>query len=554
VLAIVNADGTLLFSKASPERFGAPLKSVPLVERALRDGQALELWPGNDAALMAAALLPHDRGDELFLVMGRSIATAQGVVGAVVAGEPVSQSMLPQIEDISHARVAFATDGGQVAVRQAGGDDFAAWVSASGPTVMAESGKSNEVFIGTTPALAIAAPIPGLKRDEHIGRAYLFRSLREELGPFNDRMRMALAVVLFAAVLISSLVAAVLSQRMTRPLSALEKGARKVRQGDLSVTVAVKSKDEIGHLAQAFNEMTEGLRQRDQIKATFKRYLAPAVVEELLKHPEKLNLGGRACDLSILFSDLVGFTSLSEGRDAKELVSLLNEYFDEVGQAIVARGGTLDKFAGDSVMCFFGAPIDQADHNARALLAGLDHLRVVDAVRARWQKVGRPLIDCRIGINSGPVIVGNIGSRDGQDYTVIGDAVNLASRLEGANKEYGTRFMVSEAALEGCADLVEARELDLLRVKGKTQGVRVFEVAAAKGELGDHDMTLFGRFKEALADYRGQRFKQALDGFRSCLALNPKDGPSETFEERCEMYIKTPPPAGWDGVWGLTSK
>jgi adenylate cyclase len=300
--------------------------------------------------------------------------------------------------------------------------------------------------------------------------------------------------------------------------------------------------------------MTEGLRQRDQIKATFKRYLAPAVVEELLQHPEKLNLGGEARELTILFSDLVGFTSLSEGRTASELVTLLNEYFDEVGQAIVKRGGTLDKFAGDSVMCFFGAPMVQDDHRARALLSALDHLRVVDSLRMKWKALGRPLIDCRIGVNSGPVVVGNIGSRDGQDYTVIGDAVNLASRLEGANKEYGSRLMVSEESLKGCEALVVTRELDSLRVKGKEIPVRVLEVLGEPHEISQATREAIAEFARGLALYRSQRFQDARSAFESCLARKPNDGPAQTFIERCDFFLREPPPPAWDGVWVMTTK
>jgi class 3 adenylate cyclase len=250
----------------------------------------------------------------------------------------------------------------------------------------------------------------------------------------------------------------------------------------------------------------------------------------------------------------VGFTSLSEGRSAHDLVALLNEYFDEVGKEIVGHEGTLDKFAGDSVMCFFGAPLPQPDHRARALKAAVGHLKVIDALRQRWVGMGRPPIDCRIGLNTGEVVVGNIGSSGGQDYTVIGDAVNLASRLEGANKEYGTRLMVSESVLAGAEGVVETRELDRLRVKGKKEAVRVLEVMGLAGEVPDERLRLRDLFVAALERYRSGAFQEALTGFRRCLEVNPKDGPARTFEKRCLVYLETPPESVWDGVWEMKSK
>lgn len=562
VLALCDAEGTLLFSKALPKTFGESLAKLPLVHDVLINGDTAALLDGDDPALVAAGILPAGVSDDAYFVVGRRIATAQGVLGAVFAGERVSQRMLGEAELSSHSKVWFATNGDarRVYGRERDGAEGALVDQALRALPVMSLG---EVRVGASDTserdalLAIATPLLGIEvKGEKVimGRALLARSLREELGPFKARMRTTLLVALSAALVLSLLIGTFLARRFSSAIRRLEEGARRVRGGSLDVAVPVTSHDEIGQLTESFNEMVAGLRQRDQIKATFKRYLSPAVVEDLLKNPEQLELGGRSAELSIFFSDLVGFTSLSEGRDAHELVSLLNEYFDAVGQTVVQRGGTLDKFAGDSVMCFFGAPIALPDHRARALLSGLDHLRVVDHLRIEWKKLGRPLIDCRIGINTGPVVVGNIGSRDGQDYTVIGDAVNLASRLEGANKEYGTRFMVSEETLRGAESVVEFRELDLLRVKGKQLPVRVFEVLGEKGQVSDNVLSLASRFHEALAAYRAQQFTSALAGFRSCLALKPDDGPSATFIERCIVFETSPPGAGWDGVCQLTSK
>ncbi len=537
LVAITDSSGRLIFSRAHPQHFGESLKGLALVAHALDGNQAATLVDGANAAFSLIA----PKANEAYLVLARPIVTAQGTVGAVVAGEPLSR-LLDEAASIAQATVILDAPG----VHAYSGylSDIGKLDDLTGLTELPAHGER---------VLAMVIAVSGLG-EEPLGRAVLVRSLSAEIGPFTERLRSAAGVVILLALLVSMGAAFLLSGVMTTSLKALEAAAVRVRQGSLDVHVNVKSRDEIGHLADVFNDMIVGLRQRDQIKATFKRYLAPAVVEELIRHPDRLNLGGEKRELSVLFSDLVGFTSLSEGRDAQALVSLLNEYFDEVGQAIVARGGTLDKFAGDSVMCFFGAPIEQPDHRARALLAGIDHLRVVDSVRERWVAQGRPPIDCRIGINTGEVVVGNIGSKDGQDYTVIGDAVNLASRLEGANKEYHCRFMVSEETLRGCEALVVVRELDWLRVKGKANAVRVFEVLGEAHRAPRELVALSAHFAAALERYRARDFGAAERLFNECLALQPKDGPSLTFMARCHTYKQAPPPEDWDGAFGMTVK
>lgn len=537
LVAVTASDGRLIFSKSQPKEFGSLLPGIEPITLAMKGAQTAALVSGKDPGY---AMVAPD--GEVYLVLARPIVTAQGPVGVVIAGETV-RSLLDEVASITAATVSVHAASGEVA-------SSGAFVDIAERASVSDIG-IHEIPTATARYLALVTQLPGLGEQ---GRATLVRSLSAELAPFVQRLRLAALWVVIIAAVVSIVVAILLSHLMTRPLLELEAAAQRLRGGDLNVSVATKSGDEIGHLAYVFNEMVIGLRQRDQIKATFKRYLAPAVVDELIKHPERLNLGGEKRELSILFSDLVGFTSLSEGRDAQELVGLLNEYFDEVGQAIVARGGTLDKFAGDSVMCFFGAPIAQSDHRARALLSGVDHLRVVDSVRERWAKLGRPLIDCRIGINTGEVVVGNIGSQDGQDYTVIGDPVNLASRLEGANKEYKSRFMVSEETLRGCEHLVETRELDLLRVKGKAHAVRVYEILGLAGSLSATRRELMQIFAAGLAAYRASDFSAAAMLFAQALELDPKDGASAIFADRVAAFQKDPPPADWGGVYAMTSK
>ena len=350
--------------------------------------------------------------------------------------------------------------------------------------------------------------------------------------------------------------ALVLSRRISGPVVELDRAAREVAAGNLDVRVPVRSRDEVGRLAGAFNEMTEGLRERDRIKSTFKKYLAPEVVEYLLAHPEAQALGGERKRLTVLFSDLAGFTSISEDRAPEQVIGILNEYLSLVARRVVARGGTLDKFIGDAVMAFFGAPVPRADHPVRACQAALDHLAVLDELRPRWESGAWPELDVRVGVNTGDMLVGNVGGDEGRDYTVIGDAVNLASRLEGANKEYGTRILVSEAVRDEVGAAFELRELDLLQVKGKDRPVRVFELLGEPGHLARHPplASTVSQFAAGLAAYRALDLAAARRAFEAALVATPGDGPSRTFLARCRTLEAAPPPAGWTGVHKLDVK
>ena len=219
-------------------------------------------------------------------------------------------------------------------------------------------------------------------------------------------------------------------------------------------------------MSTAFSYATEG-RQRRQIKQMFSHYMSDLLIQDLLKNPEKLRLGGEKRVLSVFFSDLAGFTTLSEKLTPEEVVTLLNRYLTAMTDIILASGGLIDKYEGDAIMAFWGAPVLQEDHAARACLAALDNQSRLTELRQEFTRMGLPPVYARIGINTGEMIIGNMGSSQRFDFTVIGDSVNLASRLEGAGKEYGTSIPISEETYRQAQDRVEVRELDLLQVKGK---------------------------------------------------------------------------------------
>jgi len=306
-------------------------------------------------------------------------------------------------------------------------------------------------------------------------------------------------------------------------------------------------------MSTTFSYATEG-RQRRQIKQAFSHYMSDLLIQDLLRHPDKLRLGGDKRVLTVFFSDLAGFTSLSEKLSPEEVVTLLNRYLTAMTDIILASGGLIDKYEGDAIMAFWGAPLPQEDHAARACQAALDNQARLAELRKEFTQSGLPPLHARIGINTGAMIIGNMGSSQRFDFTVMGDSVNLASRLEGAGKEYGTRITISEDTYRQASEHVEVRELDLLRVKGKEMPVRIYELLARKGELDERMKKVRDLFADGLVHYRQQEWPEAISSYQRILALEPDDGPAKTFIQRCERFRQTPPPAEWDGVYRLTTK
>jgi adenylate cyclase len=302
----------------------------------------------------------------------------------------------------------------------------------------------------------------------------------------------------------------------------------------------------------AYRFLTEE-RERRRMKAMFGQYVAPAVVEKLLEDPGRLKLGGEERVLTVLFSDLEGFTRECERHTPREMVGILGDYYERMTEQVFAHGGTLKEYVGDELMAFFGAPIDQPDHAARACDAALAMREQRLALNGEWAAIGRPSMRARTGINSGPMLVGNLGSIFRFAYGVLGDQVNLGSRLEGLNRVYGTDILVGE----GTALLVQPRfllrELDVVRVKGKERAVRVYELLARAGAtLPPGREGAIQLYAAALKAYRQQRWDEALALFEQALAAWPDDGASRTMAKRCRTYRGAPPPETWDGAFEQT--
>jgi len=290
-------------------------------------------------------------------------------------------------------------------------------------------------------------------------------------------------------------------------------------------------------------------RRNRYLRMAFSTYVSPELVEAIIQDPDKLKLGGEKREITVLFSDIRGFTSLSEKIPPETLVTLLNEYLNPLTQIVMGERGTLDKYIGDAIMAIFGAPLDVPDHSRRACQAALYMLERLEKLNLEWEKRKWPHISTGIGINTGEAIVGNMGANVRFEYTAIGDTVNLASRLEGLNKLYGTEIIVSKSTLEGF-DSSEFlfRELDLVQVKGKEQPISIFElIDFYPGNL--KKTTLVGFFSEALQLYRDRHFYRARERFADILGISPDDKPSRVYFERCTSYIAQPPPPDWDGVY-----
>jgi adenylate cyclase len=299
--------------------------------------------------------------------------------------------------------------------------------------------------------------------------------------------------------------------------------------------------------------LTEG-RQRRQLRAVFDKYMAAEVVDEIMKNPERIRLGGEKKELTVLFSDIAGFTSISEKLDPEALVVLLNKYLSAMTDIILKHRGNVNKYLGDGIMAIFGAPRGDPHHAELACFAALDSQTELAKLREQWKREGHPEISARIGINSGPLVVGNMGSQRRLEYTVMGDSVNLASRLEGANKYYDTLILLGPRTYELARQDIEAREVDLMRVKGKHEPVVVYELLARKGALPSHKQLVVGTYLEGLKAYKCRDFKQAVAKFEAALTLDPKDGPSRIYLQRAQEFLAAPPPPAWDGVYDLKTK
>lgn len=378
------------------------------------------------------------------------------------------------------------------------------------------------------------------------------------VGDNQKRAMQANLLMIAIASLVGLMLAWLVGRGLTRPIVRLQAGARAVSSGSLDAEVPVTSRDEIGDVTRAFNAMLVDLREKERIKETFGQYVDPRVVAGLIGGGHYSTVGEKQV-ATLFFSDIAGFTSISERLAPSTLVDLVNAYFSEMSIPIRERSGIIDKYIGDSIMAFWVPPFVEASQQAElACAAALDQFARLDSFRARVPDViglrrDIPLIDFRVALASGEVVVGSIGSSQARSFTVMGDTVNFAARLEGANKVYGTRILIDGTTRDMAGDAIEAREIDRIAVVGRDEPLSLHELAAMAGELPPARRELFDRYARGLACYRDGRWDEALKALEAALACDPEDGPSRTLADRSRQF-KSDPPAEWDGVWRMTSK
>jgi adenylate cyclase len=333
-----------------------------------------------------------------------------------------------------------------------------------------------------------------------------------------------------------------------------------VQQGNLDVQLSVSSANEVGRLTDAFNFFVKELRSKEQIKRTFGKYIDPRILEHVLGQPDAEVAAGGRREMTVLFADLVGFTSVSERLTPSLMVTLLNRHFGLQALAVQEHHGIVDKFVGDSVMAFWGPPFVKRDEQAiLACRAAQAQLIALDRLRRELPEItglrrDAPEVRLCIGICTGEAVVGNIGSENTRSYTVIGDTVNLAARLEGANRIYGTQVLIAETTAQAIGSEFETREIDVIFVRGKTETTRVFELLGVPGKVTEQQLRLKELYGRAWRAYQAQEWDLAEAAFRECLQLRPDDGPSRVFIQRIQTFRQHPPDANWTGVWQLVAE
>ncbi|EKD70477.1 MAG: hypothetical protein ACD_46C00523G0003 [uncultured bacterium] len=336
----------------------------------------------------------------------------------------------------------------------------------------------------------------------------------------------------------------ILSGHVVKPLKKLVEETERIRNFELTDTLPIRSKiKEVTAIADGIYTMKQGLR-------SFQKYVPATLVRQLIETGQDAHIGGDKKQLAIFFSDIKNFTTLAEHMHPNQLMRHLCKYLDELSKIIDKHGGTIDKYIGDSIMAFWGAPLPEQDpcqHAARAALEGLKHSRKLNAA---WTAKGKPVFFTRIGLHLGEAVVGNVGSSERLNYTAIGDAINLASRLEGANKMYGTQIIVSESVYKVLQNEFVLRMLDRVIVKGKKKTNYIYELLAEKPEEVTFDVEKYNNFFiKGFSAYEQQQWNEAIGHFNNCLQIYPEDTVAPIFIQRCNYLKSHPPKNAWDGIW-----
>ena len=348
--------------------------------------------------------------------------------------------------------------------------------------------------------------------------------------------------------LLSSGIIILLYRMITLPIKGLVIETERIKNFELDGTIKIPAKlEELKGLVEAMNSMKIGLR-------SFRKYIPAELVQQLIRKGEEIDASGERQRLTIFFSDIEDFSTISEKLTPNELSSQISEYLTEMTAIILKYGGTVDKYIGDSIMAFWGAPNKTLDHATQACLAAIECNTRLKILAKEWTSQGRPSFKARIGLNTGDVVVGNIGSDQRLSYTAMGDPVNLASRLEGLNKEYSTSIIISQSVLNELPDEFVYRLLDIVVVKGKTEPVPIYELVSRKGDVTGSDSEFLEMFGKAVNSYLEKDWDKAIFRFEKLLGLRPNDQACRIFIERCQEYKNNPPDHDWAGEYVFLHK
>ena len=402
--------------------------------------------------------------------------------------------------------------------------------------------------------------------------ARVIHELRDEMSQFNRdaalaaqkdeaQLRQLDILLTLIAAFMGLLFAAMLTNSLVKPIQALLSAAKRVGKGHLDVSISAASQDELGELTQGFQEMVTQLQRKEHIQETFGRFVDPRIVGQLIEQPDGVDLAGQRRNMTVMFSDLAGFTSISERLSPQDLVSLLNAYLTKMAEPIGQNHGVIDKFIGDAILAYWGEPFVKQDQ--QGVLATNAALATLDLIQPFQETIPQilglrdtpPTIDLRIGIATGPVIVGAIGSETSKNYTVMGDTVNIGARLEAACKIYGVRNLIDEPTAQSLGEETLYREVDLLQLKGKSQPIRVFELVGQKERASEGQIRSVEMYAHGLAAYRDQQWEKAAQAFQEALKLHDEDGAAKIMLERIDS-LKQGDQLGpdWNGVWHQQSK
>ena len=547
---VMNAEGSLLFSKPFPGRFGDDLSALPLLAQLEENSEAVDIWYSYMKE-ESDFLFPSGERDGVYQVVAKPVVFNEEIHGVVICGRSIDNNTLARLKRISGVDLALYSGEGVLATtlpptRTQALNGFIGSPNFSRKTDI------NELYLDKESFLSMLFPIlPRMRLDE--GGFIVLKSLTQEME-LASRLRFTLLIVGTIILLIAICISFLLSGGITKPVKQLALAARDIGAGQLDTEVEIRTGDEIENLGNAFNDMVKGLKERDFIKSTFERYVSATVAAEIIRNPDMLHLGGQKKTITILFTDIGDFTNLSEMLSPEDVVSHLNEYFQGMSSAILDYNGTINKFQGDAILAFWGAPVEQEDHALLACQAALRCLEFLTELEKKWVAEGLPPRTYRFGINTGEVVVGNIGSSSRFEYTVIGDDVNLASRLEAANKYYGTQIFISERTYSLIKDRLVAREIDIIRVVGKSEPIKVYELVAEKREIDERKVRLLERFEAGIHAYRGRQWGTAISCFEQVLHLAPEDSPAKVYIKRCQQYEQAAPAQDWEGVFELKAK